>query len=262
MSSVSPGREEKTLVELSECLLGGDREQLSGEHRVRGEALLLSILFQMAVLAALVVVPLFGSVERIVLARAIVVCPVFSGRSAHLHLKTNMAEGHSSRRRTWHDVFTAPGHIPPTISPTGRHSHPEPIDDRSLGIGAGPILTEDYALPPGFAPGGLQLPEQPTQTTRKKPHFISHLNLGRLLYRVEPVYPSLALQTRREGRVEIVAVISTNGCIQSLEIVGGDPIFFQSARDAVSQWRFRPTILNSVPVEVETHIRVIYQLPH
>lgn len=81
-----------------------------------------------------------------------------------------------------------------------------------------------------------------------------------LIHRVEPVYPPLAHQLRRSGRVELRAIIATDGTIQSLQVVGGDPLFYQSALDAVKQWRYRPTILNGQPYEVETYITVIYTL--
>ncbi len=83
-----------------------------------------------------------------------------------------------------------------------------------------------------------------------------------LIRRVEPVYPPLPKQIHKEGRVELHAIIATDGTIQSLEIVGGDPMFFQSALDAVSQWRYRPTILNGQPVQIDTHITVIYTMQH
>lgn len=81
-----------------------------------------------------------------------------------------------------------------------------------------------------------------------------------LIDRVEPVYPALARQTRREGKVELHAIIATDGTIKSLEVVSGDPLFLQSAQDAVRQWRYHPTILNGQPVEVDTYITVTYVL--
>ena len=81
-----------------------------------------------------------------------------------------------------------------------------------------------------------------------------------LIRRVEPVYPPLAWQIHREGRVELRALISTDGTIQSLQVISGDPFFLQSALDAVRQWRYRPTVLNGQPVEIETYITVIYTL--
>lgn len=83
-----------------------------------------------------------------------------------------------------------------------------------------------------------------------------------LIYRVDPIYPPLAKQIHKEGRVELRAIIATDGTIQSLEIESGDPIFYQSAKDAVSQWRYKPTILNGQPMQIDTHITVIYTMPH
>ncbi len=83
-----------------------------------------------------------------------------------------------------------------------------------------------------------------------------------LIQRVEPVYPPLAIQIHREGRVELRAVIATDGTIQSLQVVGGDPFFIQSALTAVRQWRYRATILDGQPVEIDTYITVTYTLQH
>ncbi len=88
----------------------------------------------------------------------------------------------------------------------------------------------------------------------------THIDPAMLIHRVEPVYPTLARQTRRSGRVELRAVIATDGTIQSLQVVSGDPLFYQSAMDAVRQWRYRPTVLNGEPVEIDTFISVIYNL--
>jgi len=43
-------------------------------------------------------------------------------------------------------------------------------------------------------------------------------------------------------------------------VLDGDPLLVQSARDAVSQWKYKPTYLNGQAVEVETVITVIYTL--
>ena len=88
------------------------------------------------------------------------------------------------------------------------------------------------------------------------------LDPAMLKHRVEPVYPTLAKQIHKEGRVELRAIIGTDGTIRSLQIVSGDPIFFISAREAVEQWRYKPTVLNGKPVEIDTFITVIYNLQH
>ena len=89
---------------------------------------------------------------------------------------------------------------------------------------------------------------------------MTQLDPALLIHRVEPVYPPLAKQTHREGRVELRAIIGTDGRIRSLQIVAGDPLFEQSAVEAVQQWRYKPTILNGQPVEIDTSIMVIYSM--
>jgi protein TonB len=77
---------------------------------------------------------------------------------------------------------------------------------------------------------------------------------------VEPVYPNFAKQTHREGTVELRAIISTDGAVKDLQVLSGDPVLAQAARDAVAQWRFRPTLLNGVAVEVITFITVNFHI--
>ena len=80
-----------------------------------------------------------------------------------------------------------------------------------------------------------------------------------LISRIEPMYPPLAIQTKTEGTVRLHAFISREGRILSLEVVSGHPLLSCGAR-CVRQWRYRPTLLNGEPVEVETSITVIFRL--
>jgi protein TonB len=89
---------------------------------------------------------------------------------------------------------------------------------------------------------------------------MTQLDPAMLIHRVEPVYPTLPKQLGRSGRVELRAIIATDGTIQSLQVVGGDPLFYQSAMEAVRQWRYTPTVLNGQPVEIDTSISVIYTM--
>lgn len=97
--------------------------------------------------------------------------------------------------------------------------------------------------------------EQP----RKKIISLSHLSEGQLLNKVEPVYPRIALISGVKGVVRLHAIIARDGTIQSLTVVSGHPMLVAAARDAVSQWRYRPYLLNGEPVEVETFITVSFK---
>jgi periplasmic protein TonB len=101
-------------------------------------------------------------------------------------------------------------------------------------------------------------PARPAAPPEKKRLVIGHVDPALLIHRVEPVYPAIPMQLHRSGKVELRAIIATDGSIQSLEVVSGDPLFIQSALDAVRQWRYRPTMLNGQPVEIDTFITVVY----
>jgi outer membrane biosynthesis protein TonB len=99
-----------------------------------------------------------------------------------------------------------------------------------------------------------------TQVQPPKQIRVARIDPAMLKTRVEPVYPVLMKQTHRSGRVELHAIIGTDGIIQSRQAVSGDPGFYPSAMEAVRQWRYKPTYLNGVAVEVDTFITVIYNI--
>jgi protein TonB len=88
----------------------------------------------------------------------------------------------------------------------------------------------------------------------------SHISEGNLIRKVQPAYPPLARSARIQGTVVLQAVISKQGTIENLSVLSGHPMLVQAALDAVRQWRYRPYILNSEPVEVETQITVNFSL--
>jgi protein TonB len=83
---------------------------------------------------------------------------------------------------------------------------------------------------------------------------------AKLITRVLPVYPQPARQLRISGTVHLLGIIAKDGTIQRLQVLSGHPLLRQAAMDAVSQWIYRPTVLNGQPVEVEAPIDVIFTL--
>ena len=83
---------------------------------------------------------------------------------------------------------------------------------------------------------------------------------AKLVNQARPAYPPLARQARIQGTVRLEAVISKVGGIEELKVISGHPLLIQSALAAVQQWRYEPTLLNGVPVEVITTIDVNFTL--
>jgi len=246
---------------LESCLVEGDSQSAKRARRGKQRALALSVVLQILVVALLVVVPLLGRGERVSLKNTTPLPPI-----------ARFARHPSNPERTPRPnrsacTFCVPSHTPPAIvtrdPTTARQASDDSFDDSEI---------SRYGDPHGDANGFLNsdstrapkpLDERVNNSQLPVRHRISEpVQAAQLIQRVEPVYPRLARQLRREGRVELSAIIAIDGTIQSLEVISGDPLLVHSALDAVWQWRYRPTILNGQAVEVETHITVIYILAH
>jgi len=150
-----------------------------------------------------------------------------------------------------------PEHIPTVIRMGGDDPAPQLPEGSEIGLtGPGP------GIPDGILHGGggtmPVAPPAPAPVIRAI--RTSSMLEGNLIRRIEPVYPPLAKSARIQGRVVLVAVISKAGTIENLHALSGHPMLVPAAVDAVSQWRYRPYILNSEPVEVETQITVNFTL--
>jgi len=245
--------ENRDSASLRACLVDGDADQLHRARNTRRRSLLLSVLLEIAILAALILIPMLSKTPRIALANVMPVPPYRGDLAIHQVRR----QPHVSRTRQFRFCLACP----PVVTQAHTESTVSGRPDDSL-TGA-----EIIDAGPGFeCPGCSSLigknnaqPLVPSAPTPSIVH-VTHLDPAMLIHRVEPVFPPLARQAGREGRVELHALIDTDGTVRSLQVLEGDPFFFQSALDAVRQWRYKPTFLNGRAVEVDTHITVIYKL--
>lgn len=82
---------------------------------------------------------------------------------------------------------------------------------------------------------------------------------SRLIHRVDPVYPTELKEARPSGQVMLSIVIGKHGEVQQVEVLRGDegdPGLNSAAANAVRQWRYKPFILNGIPVPVKTTVVV------
>ncbi len=141
-----------------------------------------------------------------------------------------------------------------------------------------PELATGYAAPGadvsqliGLIPG-ITVPPPATATPVIKPKSVaasppaapvrvgSGVQSAKLIFGPKPAYPRLALATRTQGTVRIQALIGRDGIIRNLQVLNGPPLLLAAAIEAVQQWRYRPTLLNSEPVEVVTEIDVNFTI--
>jgi protein TonB len=77
---------------------------------------------------------------------------------------------------------------------------------------------------------------------------------------VRPEYPLLARQMKVQGQVILLVFIDKDGSIENLQIVSGPAILADAARAAVKQWRFKPYLLNGVPVATQARVTVAFSI--
>jgi len=160
-------------------------------------------------------------------------------------------------------VLVAPASIPPRVSRVEETTEPPQVSyNTSPGVEGGTgsrsgdgvwnSLNDSLGhVTPALAPP----PSVPKHTFRT-----SSMLEGSLIRRVDPVYPPLARAARIQGPVLLAAVISKDGTIEHLRTISGHPMLVPAAISAVSQWRYRPYILNGNAIEVETQITVNFIL--
>jgi TonB family protein len=101
-----------------------------------------------------------------------------------------------------------------------------------------------------------QAAEPPHKTLRVGGNVAS----ANLIHQETPNYPQDAKENHIQGTVLLHAVIAKDGTIRLLDLSEGVCALAGSAMEAVKKWRYKPTLLNGEPVEVDTTISVIFTL--
>ena len=89
-----------------------------------------------------------------------------------------------------------------------------------------------------------------------------NVQAAKIITKVQPVYPQSAKAAGAQGTVLLHAVVSKDGRPLSLQVLNSqvNPDLARAAVEAVSQWRYQPTLLNGEPVEIDTTIQINFTL--
>jgi TonB family protein len=87
---------------------------------------------------------------------------------------------------------------------------------------------------------------------RPRPLSAAEQEAGRqVTYRVAAVYPELARRMKLTGTVKLDALVTADGKVKSLDVIGGHPLLVAAAEDAGKRWRF-------AAAQKETHERIVF----
>jgi TonB family protein len=79
----------------------------------------------------------------------------------------------------------------------------------------------------------------------------SEKGLRKRIYAVEPVYPEILKQAYIGGTVRLHITIASNGAVDRVSPLGGNPALVESAMHAVKKWKY---IAASSPSEQDVSI--------
>ncbi len=163
-------------------------------------------------------------------------------------------------------VFNGPTRIFNPISlPKGAQPSTEAVSQLDLAVlpsvdTAGPVnpignlIWKPEAAPPP------RPTEAPQRTSTGPIRVTSTIQMAKIVKQAMPTYPPLARSARISGVVHLVGVIAKDGTIRNLQLLSGHPLLTRAALEAVSQWVYKPTLLNGEPVEVICPIDVNFTL--
>jgi protein TonB len=93
-------------------------------------------------------------------------------------------------------------------------------------------------------------------------HQPAQLQAGELVSYVEPRYPARADRYGLTETVKVRVSIGQLGQVMDIRPVGG-PIFLLSAAiSAIREWRYKPTLLNEIPVQAQQDVTIEFRLAH
>jgi TonB family protein len=108
-------------------------------------------------------------------------------------------------------------------------------------------VPDSFFVPPADAqplPARIELSEDVLLPTRISGH--------------RPLYPYRARIDMIQGTAVLEALIRPDGTVGNLKVVSAPPLLGQAAMLGVQTWRFRPYMVNGVPVEVRTSFGITF----
>lgn len=246
---------------LSRCLVDSDAEEFSSARRLRTKAIFISLVLEVLLIAAMLLWPLITPGELPRQFNITPATPFPGGGAARSEHNKAIPSAKKPPKPPVCRALCAPSVIPPHISES---AGPEPPSFDSGVDGTGENI-------PGATGSGPQIPgatgdqsiviRPPEPPERSGPvHRSEGVMEASLIHRVQPAYPPIARAMHLSGTVILHAVIGADGAVHRLTVLSGNLILARAAAEAVGEWRYRPTLLSGVAVEVETEITVRFVL--
>ena len=113
----------------------------------------------------------------------------------------------------------------------------------------------------GILGGIVTAPPPPPPPARVAPVRVGGgISAPRLVHRVEPEYPPLAVNALIEGMVILEATVDATGAVTETRVLRSHFVLDQAASAAVRQWRYEPLLLNGKAMPFVLTVTVSFSL--
>jgi protein TonB len=152
----------------------------------------------------------------------------------------------------------APRNIPPAVGPVNLTRDGDIGSGPWTGTGSGdpngvpdgiPVANSDAGNTPEPPPVTVE-PKREVQPVTQQLRMSKGVLQGSAIRKIEPLYPELARKAGIFGQVLVEVVIDEQGNVKSARAVSGHMLLKQVAEDAARRWKWNPTFLSGVPVQV------------
>jgi len=90
-------------------------------------------------------------------------------------------------------------------------------------------------------------------------HHAERLQIGGLIFHVDPQYPRGSNQMEIEEIVKLRATVGENGQITDVKRISGPMPLIPAAMSAIREWRYAPTLLSGRPVKTEADVTIVFR---
>ena len=122
----------------------------------------------------------------------------------------------------------------------------------------------EHGIPGGVAGGildGIVMAAPPPPPARLAPVRVGGaISAPRLIHRVDPEYPPLAVNALIEGMVILEATVDATGAVTDTRVLRSHFVLDQAATNAVRQWRYEPLLLNGKALPFVLTVTVSFSL--
>jgi protein TonB len=228
-------------------------DESASDRAKRAASAGLALSIQAAILGALVLVPLLFTegIDLDQLDNTVLLVPPSPAAPPAIHVQS------IPRASLLHATLTAPTVIPKKVA----------MSTADAGASAPAILDM-----PGGVPGGVGdvlggslngAPPPPPLAPAAKPkevRIFSGMKEPALIYAPPVVYPPVARMAHISGTVVIEAIIDDRGNVIQVKAISGPALLMNAALKAVSERKYRPTILDGQPVSIRFDVKVDFKL--